>query len=318
MGGDAVLLSPESVRAIGVQTVPVQRAPLRRTLRVAGNFEEDASTHALISAPVEGRIDGLGLVHGNGRVVQRQPLATIYSRTLLSAARKYKEALNRDEAAALAAKRELEHCGLVWEQIKTIPLRQENDIYFGILSPRTGYVVESFVHEGQYVLEGDKLFEITDPAKLWFMFPAFEQDLPLLEVGQIVEIETPGLPGEKIKAPIAAIGRQLEEGAHSVRVRVEVEDRKSRIPRHASGTGLVNLEASEVLAVPRAAVLWPGGNPRVYVELHAGVYEPRAVKLGRVGDDAWEVLSGLSEGDGVVTSAGMLIDGQAQLSAAAQ
>ena len=70
--------------------------------------------------------------------------------------------------------------------------------------------------------EGERLFEITDPTKLWFMFPAFEQDLPLLEVGQIVEIETPALPGEKIKGPIAAIGQHLEEATHSVHVRVEV------------------------------------------------------------------------------------------------
>ena len=70
--------------------------------------------------------------------------------------------------------------------------------------------------------------------------------------------------------------------------------------------------------MPRSAVLWPGGAPRVYVEAHAGVFEPRAVQLGRVGDAAWEVLAGLDEGDHVVTSAGMLIDGQAQLSAATQ
>ena len=75
MAGDAVMLSPASVRASGVQTTVVQRSPLRRTLRIAGTFEEDASTHAVISAPVEGRIDGLGLVHDNGKVTQRQPLA---------------------------------------------------------------------------------------------------------------------------------------------------------------------------------------------------------------------------------------------------
>ena len=44
----------------------------------------------------------------------------------------------------------------------------------------------SYVAEGQYVRAGDKLFEITNLAKLWFMFRAFEQDLQLLEAGQIV------------------------------------------------------------------------------------------------------------------------------------
>src|SRR4051812_49151971 len=56
---DAILLSPESIRVTGLETSPIERAPLRRTLRIAGRFEEDASTHAVISAPVEGRIDGL-------------------------------------------------------------------------------------------------------------------------------------------------------------------------------------------------------------------------------------------------------------------
>ena len=227
-----VLLPPESVSASGIQTAVVKRAPLLHTLRFAGRFEEDASTHAVISAPVEGRIDGLGLVHGNGKVTQRQPLATIFSRTLLAAANEYKEALNHDEAAAVAAKRKLEQYGLVWEQIKAIPLRQDDDLYFGILSPRTGTVVKSYVSEGQYVREGDKLFEITNSAKLWFMFPAFEQDLPLLAVRQIVDIETTSLPGEKISASITSVGKHLDEATHSVHVRAW----KWTIPRAACGS----------------------------------------------------------------------------------
>jgi Cu(I)/Ag(I) efflux system membrane fusion protein len=310
---NAVMLSPESVRASGVRTAAAARAPLVRTLRFSGKFEEDMTTHAVISAPVEGRIDGLGLVHGNGRVVQRQPLANMFSRTLLATAKEYKDALNHDEAAAATARRKLEHYGLVWEQIKSIPLRQDDDLYFGILSPRTGSVVKSHVVEGQSVRAGDKLFEITDLSKLWFTFPAFAQDLPFLEVGQVVDIEAADVPGRKIKARISAIGRQLDEATHTAHVRVELENPTGRLRLNADGTAKVNLSAPEVLAVPRAAVLWPGAGPRVYVEKQPGLYEPRALQLGRAGDAVWEVLAGLSEGERVVTSAGMLIDGQAQL-----
>jgi Cu(I)/Ag(I) efflux system membrane fusion protein len=313
MATNEVLLPPECVSASGIQTALVKRSPLERTLRFAGKFEEDASTHAVISATVEGRIDGLGLVHNNGQVTQRQPLANIFSRTLLAVAKEYKEALDRDENAAAAAKRKLEQYGLVWEQIKTIPLRQEDDLYFGILSPRTGTVVKSYVSEGQYVREGDKLFEITNSAKLWFMFPAFEPDLTMLEAGQVVDIEPASLPGEKVRARITAIGQHLDEVTHSVHVRVEVENPKGRLRLNGDGTGVINIQAPEVLAIPRAAVLWPGGTPRVYLEKQAGVYEPRTVQLGRAGDHHWEVLTGLREGERVVTSGGVLIDGQAQL-----
>lgn len=313
--GDVIMLSQESVKVMGVQTAVIKRAPLLRTLRFAGKFEEDASTHAVISAPVEGRIDGLGLVHSNGRIVQRQPLATVYSPTLLAVAKEYKDALNQDPAAAAAAKKKLERYGLVQEQIQTIPLRQENDIYFGILSPRTGSVVKSFVSEGQYVREGEKLFEITDLTKLWFMFPVFEQDLPLLEERLIVEIETATLPPEKFKAIITSIDKNLDEAAHSVHVRVEVENPQGKLRLNGDGVCTVNLQAPEVLLVPRSAVLWPGAEPRVFVEKQPGTYERRTVKLGRMGDRDWEVLEGLKEGEAVVTAAAMLMEGEAQLKA---
>ncbi|HEY3901331.1 MAG TPA: efflux RND transporter periplasmic adaptor subunit [Chthoniobacter sp.] len=310
---DAVLLPPESVRTTGIQTAAVTRAALGRTLRAAGTFEADASWHAIISAPVEGRIDGLGLVHGNGKVTQRQPLANIFSRTLLGAAAEYKQALNHDEAAVAAAKRKLEQMGLVWEQIKSIPLRQDDDLDFGILSPRTGTVVKSYVSEGQYVRAGEKLFEITDATRLWFLFPAYDQDLPLLAVGEDVELEASTLPGEKFPARIASIGQAREESMNGVHVRVEIGDPNRRFQLHGNGTATVHLQAPEVLVVPRAAVLWPGNGPRVYVETAPGIFCRRLVKLGRAGDAGWEVLSGLREGEQVVTTAAVLIDGQAQL-----
>ena len=63
----------------------------------------------------------------------------------------------------------------------------------------------------------------------------------------------------------------------------------------------------------RRAVLWPGDNPRVYVDQGNGAYQQRRVILGRPGDDFWEVLEGVKEGERVVASGNMLIDSQAQL-----
>src|SRR4029079_10294304 len=69
----------------------------------------------------------------------------------------------------------------------------------------------------------------------------------------------------------------------------------------------------EVLSVPKSAVLWPGDKPRVYVDRGEGAYQQRRVILGRPGDDFWEVLEGVKEGERVVASGNMLIDSQAQL-----
>jgi Cu(I)/Ag(I) efflux system membrane fusion protein len=80
----------------------------------------------------------------------------------------------------------------------------------------------------------------------------------------------------------------------------------------------VELEVPEALTVARSAVLAPGSQPVVYVDRGNGAYEQRRIKLGRAGDELWEVLDGLREGERVVSSGNMLIDAQAQLNRSAK
>ena len=312
-----VMLPQGSPNVVGVQTAEVKMQALVRTLRVAGMIGEDESRHGVISAPVEGRIDGLAMNHEGQQITRRQPLATMFSRTLLGAANEYKLALAQGEQAAEPIKRRLVQYGLVWEQIKTIPLRQPDDLYFGILAPMTGTIVKTYVAEGQYVKEGERLFEIADFTTMWFMFPVYEQDLPLIQVGQFVNVKTPSLPGEMMKARIASISPNLNEMTHAADVRVVLENPQRRIKNKTYAEGIVEIGAPEVIAIPRSAVLWPGKTPRVFVEKAAGSYQQRNVKLGRAGDVLWEVLEGLKEGERVVTSGNMLMDSQAQLDAMA-
>lgn len=308
-----VVIPQGSPNVLGVKTTVVRRYALARSLRVAGMIGEDESRHGIICAPAEGRIDGLAMTGDGDKINRRQPLVTLFSRTLLSAANDYKLALEQNSPAVDQAKRRLEQYGLVWEQINVIPQRQPEDVHFGILSPLTGTIVKSYVSEGQYVKEGDRLFEIADFTQMWFMFSAYEQDLPALHKGQLVTLQTPSLPGELLKSKIDFISPNLDETTRSARIRVVLENHDGRIRNKTYAAAVVELDAPEVLAIPRSAVLWPGGGPRVYVEQSAGNYQRREIKLGRTGDTSWEVLDGLKEGERVVEAGNMLIDGQAQL-----
>ncbi|NCA89605.1 MAG: DUF3347 domain-containing protein, partial [Gammaproteobacteria bacterium] len=60
-----------------------------------------------------------------------------------------------------------------------------------------------------------------------------------------------------------------------------------------------------------------GGKPIVYVDEGGLGYRAREVRLGRVGDTQVEVLSGVNEGERVVTQAALILDSQAQLAHAA-
>jgi Cu(I)/Ag(I) efflux system membrane fusion protein len=71
-----------------------------------------------------------------------------------------------------------------------------------------------------------------------------------------------------------------------------------------------------VLAVPDSAVINSGSRQVVLVALGDGRFEPRDVKVGARGEGFVEALSGLKEGEQVVTRANFLIDAESNLKAA--
>jgi len=162
----------------------------------------------------------------------------------------------------------------------------------------------------------------------WFEFTAYSRDLVWLKIGQTIEVTVPSAPGKVYSAQIKLHGvrpvadTDFDSASDSTKIRAEISDPpveagdlgggKLFTGLYAEGRVLVSLP--ETLVVPRSAVLQPGPQPIVYVDEGNGYYEQRKVKLGRVGDEFVEVLDGLKEGDKIVTSGGLLIDAEAQIS----
>ncbi len=88
---------------------------------------------------------------------------------------------------------------------------------------------------------------------------------------------------------------------------------------HAPGTcpqcaqPLKPSRVKSILAVPASAVIDLGSRRLVYRESGPGVFDAIAVELGRRAGDAWEVKSGLEEGERVASSGAFLIDAETRL-----
>ena len=334
-----VTLGSNSVQVINVQTEVVAKRPLSRTLRVAGVVEDNDTKHRKLSAYSEGRVEKLFVNYVGAEVVAGQPLAVFYSPALLAAESEYLTVLRqnrtleisdslRQEHARLveAAAQRLKRLGYSDAQLAALASKDSADARTEILAPMTGTVVSRNVYEGQYVKEGDVLFEIGDFETMWFQFDAYERDLGWLRVGQQVEVTTPSLPGKVFAASISFIDPNLNELTRSAKVRVELPN--PIVPRPRDGgpprrllyhklyaDAVVKSQTPDVLAVPRSAVL-SAAEPIVYVEAGPGAYQQRKVKLGRLGDEYVEVIEGVAAPERVVTTGNLLIDAQAQLNMA--
>jgi Cu(I)/Ag(I) efflux system membrane fusion protein len=317
-------LPPSSLTAIGVETSVISRQPLLRTVRVNGVIDDDDSRHRLLTARAEGRVDKLHVTLVGAVIRAGEPLYDLYSPELQTAQREFVQLARAGELAAPAlpaARARLLQLGLADAQLDALLKSGEPPLVTTILAPDGGTVVAKSVYEGQWLKTGDTLFQIGDFSKMWFMFDAYEQDIPWLHVGQTVQVTTRAIPGEVIEAPIAFIDPNFDETTHTTKVRAilpnphfNAASGESHVLFHrVLAEARVLVESPAVLAVPRAAVLDAGNGPVAYVALGDGKFEQRTLTLGRRGDALVEVLAGLKENESVVTTGALLLDGQAQL-----
>jgi len=317
-GGDNVIaLTQSQIQVLHVQTATARTRPLTRTLKVSGSIDDNASRHRVLSAYVDGRIDKLHVNYVGAEITAGQPLADFYSPALLQAEREYRQ-LGGELRSNTALR--LQQMGLTPEQIDSVETKPTDTLVSQILAPITGTVVSQSVYEGQYVATGQPLFEIADFSTMWFLFLAYEQDLPWIKPGLTVHVTTPSVPGKSFTGKINFIDPNFDGATRATKVRVELDNplvggRRELLHRlYAEGT--VELEAPAVLTVPRSAVIQTGPDAVVYVDQGGGAYAQTLIQTGRRGDTHIEVLSGLGEGDEVVTNGNLLIDGQAEMNRA--
>lgn len=335
---DIVSLSTNSITVVGVQTAPVRRGNLHRSIRFAGTVDDDDSRHRILSAYSEGRIEALHVHYTGAEVKMGQPLARFYSPMLLAAVREFlalraapgaahpaRDAVGASTAVALhqAAGLRLRQLGLTDSQIDSLPQTfGETNLAVDVVAPMSGTVVKRMVYAGQYVREGDPMFELGDFSVMWLKIDAYERDLPWIRVGQPVEVTTPSVPGTTFQGRIAFIDPNLDEATRSAKVRVELENPllsdgpsgRRRFMHRTYAEARVEVEQPDVLTLPRESVLNPDGQPVVFVDRGGGAYARVPVTLGRFGDDQWEVVGGVAEGELVVTHGNLLLDSQSQLS----
>ena len=324
----AVQLTADEQRQAGIQTTTVERRNVTDQLPAVGRVEEAETAIRTISARIGGRIDRL-LVNFTGQPVQNgQPVAEIYSPEIVTAAEEYKLALeNRQHLAAsqqavalqqadaliAASRRRLELWGLTPEQIETLITAPETPIHLTIASSANGIIRTRRVTEGQYVNAGDALFDVIDLSTVWVEADVFHTDIARIRPGLRAEISSDALPGT-LRGTVSFIEPRSDPESRTTPVRIEVNNPGMRLRPGMFVNARFNIPlGSNVLTVPRTAVIDTGTEKLVYVALPDGVFQQRVIQTGTPAANDYPVVSGLAAGDEVVTHGVFLIDSQTRL-----
>jgi Cu(I)/Ag(I) efflux system membrane fusion protein len=101
------------------------------------------------------------------------------------------------------------------------------------------------------------------------------------------------------------------------KVRFEIPNPDFKLKPNMYANVDIKVYVGKKLAIRDEAVLDSGKRQIAFVDKGQGYFEPRELKLGLKVENYYEVLSGVKEGERVVTSANFLIDSESKLKEAA-
>ena len=330
----AVDLTPERIQLIGMRTATVKREEIGGELRTVGVIGANERGLAQINTRFAGWIQKLLVSETGERVRRGQTLATIYSPDVLRAQQEMLVARGWNSpnarpthehdgfAAGLDtnARRRLELLGISGQEIDEVLRTGKAVEAIAIRSPVDGYVVAKSAVAGVAVQPGTVLFEVADLSRVWVTAEIYEQDFSRIHVGQQARLQLTSSPGETHTGKVSFIYPIVDAGSRTLRVRLEFKNKIDRdgprLKPGMSGTVYLDLPRTTGLMAPAEAVVDTGEMHYVFVAKEGGHFEPRAVKVGARLKDRVEILSGVSEGETVVTTGNFLIDSESRLRAA--
>jgi len=318
---EALVLSESAAKLAQVETITVKKGQPAKEIFLQGKVLADERNIAELSARYGGRIEKLFVNFTGQNVKKGQRLATIYSPGLISAQKELLEAIsfkNSRPNLYKASRSKLKLWNITDNQIDKIEETGEPILYFDVLSPISGTVMNRHVAMGDYVKEGTPLFKLIDLSKVWVMFDAYESDLPWIKLNDNVSFRLQSIPDKKYEAKVTYIDPFIDPKMRISKVRVEVNNYDKLLKPEMFVNGYLVSEianSTDEILVPKSAVLWTGKRAIVYVKLPGtkNSFKYREVTLGPEAANYYVISDGLKEGEEIVVNGVFKIDAASQL-----
>jgi Cu(I)/Ag(I) efflux system membrane fusion protein/cobalt-zinc-cadmium efflux system membrane fusion protein len=325
--GPSVRIDPTVVQNMGVTTAPVVRGPLSVTVRAVGMLDVPEPGMHDVTLKINGYIQKLYADTEGMSVAKGEVLFDLYSPDLqlaeqeLIAAEQNLKALGdnandavRNDARNLvdSAKQKLRLWDIADKDIEAIAAADQPPQTVPFRSPAGGHIMDKMVVEGSAVQAGMKVMRIEDHSKLWLNAQVYEDQLPMIQVGQEVRATVDGVPGKTFTGKVSFIFPHLDHMARTEIVRTVLDNPGHELkPGMYATAEIVTQPIRDAVISPREAIIDTGTQQIAFVidPASAGHFQPRKVRMGIAGDDdKVQIVDGLAPGDQVVTSGQFLLD----------
>lgn len=323
-GDDGISFLKEQAWKTDFAIEKVERRTIHDVIRTSGEIHPIKSDEKIVSAKNDGLVFYKNSKLQQGREIKKgEVLFSLSSKGLLEsniekkvriAKARWDEARSNFERAGelvqqqIIGQKEYENRKMEygvakaeWEALSSNNIGEVSTIS----SPMSGIIKNLLVSDGSYVSEGDALIEITNTSRLVLE----------AEVAQNYRHKLPKIATAHFKAPhqtemqtledyngkLISVGKTLNHETHFLPVWFEIDNVNDIVPGSYVELFLLTEPIKNQLTISKSALLKDYNVDYVYVQKSGEGYEKREVRLGIDDGKKVQILSGIEEGEWVVT-----------------
>jgi RND family efflux transporter MFP subunit len=326
-----VRITPDARQRMGLTLGTVEKRALARNIRTSARIVPDETRLFGVTTKVEGWVERL-FISVTGQAVRKgDPLFSVYSPQLVSAQQEYLSAMQVADKLASGSEGDASGTGKslldsarqrlqLWdvsdEQIDRLEKSWQVEKTLTLYAPASGFVTEKNVIAGQKIMPGEQLMVVADLSVVWGDADIYESDLPYVKTGMPMELTLPYWRDKTFRGRVGFLSPSLDHETRTLKIRLEIPNPGLLLKPDMYADASLSFSLGERLVAPEAAIMLTGERSYAFLDTGDGTLVPVEVKLGARGNGYYEVLSGLEEGDRVVTSANFLVDSESSMRAA--
>ncbi|MDR1091446.1 MAG: efflux RND transporter periplasmic adaptor subunit [Prevotella sp.] len=318
---DEILFAPEQAKAIGLEVKAIQPSTFHQVIKTGGQILSAQGDEVTISATSGGIVSFNKSSLNEGVAVRGgESLVSISSRNIVDgdpamrakatydiASREYERAnsLIKDK---LISEKEYNDTRLNYESAKIAyqAIGQRTTAKgISVATPITGYVKTKLVSEGQYVEVGQPLMTITQNRKLQLRADVSERHYKNLGNITSANFKTPYDKNvyrlADLSGRLVSYGKSANSREYYIPVNFEFNNVGQVISGSYVEVYLLGQPRENVISVPVSSLIEEQGLYFVYLQMEADAYKKQEVVLGADNGENVEILSGVKQGDKVVS-----------------
>lgn len=332
------LLKPTDEFAIS--TIPLstmQDSTINVLVKALGVVSYDKNYVGSISSKVAGRIEKLFVKYKYQKVYRGQKIMEIYSPELLTEQQNLIFLLKNDNTNTTlieASKQRLRLLGVADNEIQNVITTLKPNPYISIYANYTGHLhdageeremqsnntsmniadaglnnIELKIKEGMYVQKGQSVFSIFNQDNVYALLSIYNDDIPLIEKGNSVELTPESVSNNKIYGVIDFIEPFYRNESKNQTVRMYFNNNKLQLPIGSQVKATIMAKPQRSNWVASTSVLNMGLEKVVLKKYQNGLV-PVKVNTGIKYNNLIEITEGLNPTDSIATNAQFLMDSE--------